>query len=411
MADKKSILFITVTFPPRLSVASLRLYNYAKLFHQNEWDVHVITCELEPQNTSDEFDLSIFNINKVAWKDPYQIINKVKNKTIKKVLTKTLSLIISQNPIWLPDIRFQSWRKNAIILADKIIKKEKITHIYTTFSPISPHLLGKKIKLNHRELYWLAEYRDLCSFSASNNWIKKTLKDLHFKLEKEIIRESDLIMTVSKGQQAIMQKKLSQKVHLLYNGCDFDSYFELPESNNEFSIVYTGNYSKKFNDLELFFKSIKEFIAISKNNSQPIRIIFAGTPKDRFILNKIRRYSLEKHCVFLKKMPNLQIKKIQKSASILLHFVWNDKKQKGILSGKIFEYISAQKPILSIGYDKELSDLLLPFNGKTLQKQSQIVKYLVKNYGKSKKTKYWNNKSSLISKENQFKNLEKIISQ
>ena len=110
-------------------------------------------------------------------------------------------------------------------------------------------------------------------------------------------------------------------------------------------------------------------------------------------------------------MPNLQIKKIQKSASILLHFVWNDKKQKGILSGKIFEYISAQKPILSIGYDKELSDLLLPFNGKTLQKQSQIVKYLVKNYGKSKKTKYWNNKSSLISKENQFKNLEKIISQ
>ena len=58
----------------------------------------------------------------------------------------------------------------------KIIKKEKITHIYTTFSPISPHLLGKKIKLNHRELYWLAEYRDLCSFSASNNWIKKTLR-------------------------------------------------------------------------------------------------------------------------------------------------------------------------------------------------------------------------------------------
>ena len=88
MTDKKSILFITVTFPPRLSVASLRLYNYAKLFHQNGWRVSVITCTQEGQNISDEFDLDRFNIIDIPWKDPYFKIQRIKNKLLKKVILK-----------------------------------------------------------------------------------------------------------------------------------------------------------------------------------------------------------------------------------------------------------------------------------------------------------------------------------
>ena len=254
MTNKKSILFITVTFPPRLSVASLRLYNYAKLFHENGWKVNVMTCTQEGQNISDEFDLKIFNIIDIPWQDPYAKIQKINNKKLRKVAIKSMSYIVPQLPIWLPDIRFRSWKKNAIKCANELIKKQEISHIYTTFSPPSPHLIGRTLKSNYKNIYWIAEYRDLWSFSASNNWIKKILKNLHFKIEKRIVRESDLILAVSKGQQAIMQTKLRRDVHILYNGCDFDSYRNLPETNNTFCIVYTGNYSKKFNDLDLFFK-------------------------------------------------------------------------------------------------------------------------------------------------------------
>ena len=411
MTNKKSILFITVTFPPRLTVASLRLYNYAKLFHENGWEVNVLTCTQEGQSNSDEFDLKIFNIIDIPWKDPYTKIQKINNKKLRKVVIKSMSYIVPQLPIWLPDIRFRSWKKNAIRCANELIKKQEISHIYTTFSPPSPHLIGRKLKSNYKNIYWIAEYRDLWSFSASNNWIKKILKNLHFKIEKRIVRESDLILAVSKGQQAIMQTKLRRDVHILYNGCDFDSYRNLSEINNTFCIVYTGNYSKKFNDLDLFFKSIKEFISTHKNAVRPINIIFVGTPKNNLILNKIKHYELENYCKFLKKIPNIEVKKIQKSASLLLHFAWTDLRQKGILSGKIFEYISAQRPILSIGFDKELAELISPYNGKMLQKQSEIIKLLENLYHNPQKIKSANNKSSMISKENQFKKLEKIISQ
>ena len=71
LTAKKSILFITVTFPPRLSVASLRLYNYAKLFSDHGWNVHILTCAQKGEKISDEFDLNGLNICHVDWKDPF----------------------------------------------------------------------------------------------------------------------------------------------------------------------------------------------------------------------------------------------------------------------------------------------------------------------------------------------------
>ena len=409
MNDTKSILFITVTFPPRLSVASLRLYNYAKLFHKNGWKVHVMTCTQKDQNITDEFDLNIFKIIDVPWKDPYAKIHKIKNKYLRKVITKFMSYVVPQLSIWLPDIRFKSWKRNAIRLANELIKKEEISHIYTTFSPPSPHLIGQKLKSNHKNIFWIAEYRDLWSFSASNNWIKKIVKNLHFQLEKRIVRESDVILAVSKGQQAMMQKRLKRKVHLLYNGCDFDSYIGLETKNDVFNIVYTGNYSKKFNDLDLFFASLKEFVNNQKNESRPIKVIFVGTPKNHLIQSKIKDYNIENHCEFLKKIPNIEVKKIQKRASLLLHFAWTDHRQKGILSGKIFEYMSAQKPILSIGFDQELSELIEPYNGKMLHKKVEIIDFLENLYHNAQPIKSTSNQASMISKQNQFGELEKII--
>ena len=167
--------------------------------------------------------------------------------------------------------------------------------------------------------------------------------------------------------------------------------------------------SKKYNDLDLFFQSIKEFINNQKKEGRPIQVTFVGTPKNHLILSKIKHYNIENHCIFLKKIANIEVKKIQKRASLLLHFAWTDLRQKGILSGKIFEYISAQKPILSIGFDQELSELIEPYNGKMLQKKEEIIDFLENLYQNAQPIKSSSNKSSMISKQNQFMELEKII--
>ena len=71
---KKSILLVTVTFPPRLSVASIRMYNYAKILSNNGWDVHILTAYQKGEFTSNEFDLKNIQIHQIQWNDPFNWI-------------------------------------------------------------------------------------------------------------------------------------------------------------------------------------------------------------------------------------------------------------------------------------------------------------------------------------------------
>jgi hypothetical protein len=50
---------------------------------------------------------------------------------------------------------------------------------------------------------------------------------------------------------------------------------------------------------------------------------------------------------------------LEASADILLLLNWNNPREKGVLTGKLFEYIAAERPILSMGLiDNEASKVI-----------------------------------------------------
>jgi hypothetical protein len=61
---------------------------------------------------------------------------------------------------------------------------------------------------------------------------------------------------------------------------------------------------------------------------------------------------------------------------------WNDPNEKGVYTGKIFDYLAAQRPILCIGgTESVVEDLLLQTHaGKNLENPSDISKCLLKWY-------------------------------
>jgi len=407
--SNKSILFITVTFPPRLSVASLRLYNYAQLFKKNNWNVYVITCNQKNQTESKEFKLDNLKITYVEWDDPYNKISKIKPKILRKICFKALNIFIPYLSTWLPDNRFNSWKQNSEPIINDLIKKESIKYIYSSFSPPTPHLLAKKIKAQNPSVKWIAEYRDMWSFSPTLSILKKQFKHLHFKLEKKVVNNADLLITVSFGHKEILKKHLSKKIIVLYNGCDFDSYHKLDANVTGFKIVYTGNYYRKNNDLKCFFEAFKFFTDQNKSLKKQIRLTFVGTPKSAYLSRLIKKYSIDEFVEFKAKVENVEVKKIQRSSSVLLHFAWKDKNHMGNLTGKIFEYISARKPILSIGHEPELNQIILKHGGLMSENISQIVSFLNQQLNNPSCLSKITNENSEISKLNQFKNLESEI--
>jgi glycosyltransferase involved in cell wall biosynthesis len=404
----KSILFISVTFPPRLSVASLRLYHYAKLFSDHGWKVHVLTCSQKGETTSDEFNFEGLNIIHVKWKDPFDVTFKIKNPLLRKLTTKFIALFIPYLASWWPDFRFRSWRKNTIIEANKLIEKEQITHIYSSFSPPSPHMVANELKKNHQQLFWIAEFRDLMSYSHANKGIKKILANFHFGYERNILKSASEIVCVSQGHAKFLENKLGQKVNVLFNGCDFSLYEAIkPIKNSTFTITYTGNIYTKNNDTDLFFESVEKLI-YSRNKK--LRVLFVGTPKSTYLWSQIQNRKLENYIEFIPKMSHCEVRILQKSSDLLLHFCWSNKHQEGNLTGKIFEYISARTPILSVGEQEELREILFRTNsGRMINELEEMVSYIEGLFTNYPEIPIWSNENCEYSKLNQFKTLENRI--
>lgn len=408
---KKSILLVTVTFPPRLSVASIRMYNYAKILSNNGWDVHILTAYQKGEFTSNEFDLKNIQIHQIQWNDPFNWVQKIRNKKLRKIIFKLQNIFIPYLSVWMPDSRFYSWRKNGFKLAEKIIKEKDINFIYSTFSPPTPHMLSKRLKKKIPQLVWIAEFRDLMSFSHGNNWMRSLFARFHNYFEKQLLSNTDFIFCDTKGHSKFMTEKLNMDIHLLYNGCLFQEYKKIERlSSKEFKITFTGNIYKETNDVDLFLKSFSKWIK-GKETSR-ISINFVGTHKSRYLRSLIDKYDLLKFVIFLDKQPNNLVREIQINSQVLLHFCWNKEKQYGNISGKLFEYISSRTPILSIGNESEIRHVLQDTaSGNCCSKQQEIIDFLDDYYENPRVNPQLDDDSCFYSKKNQMRNFEAIILQ
>ena len=162
-------------------------------------------------------------------------------------------------------------------------------------------------------------------------------------------------------------------------------------------------------DVELFLSAFKKFT--EKQSRYKTRVLFIGTPKTDFLSKLIQKFDLSENINFIEKTTNSEVKVFQKSADVLLQFVWNNPKQPGNLTGKLFEYISARKPILAVGKEKEVEKLVSDTkSGKICSTELEIITFLdTVQLSKGKSLNLINNQESEISKENQFLKLQSII--
>ena len=112
--------------------------------------------------------------------------------------------------------------------------------------------------------------------------------------------------------------------------------------------MYTGSIYEGKRDPSPLFKALSSSKDLQKN----VVLNFYGNSSS-FISDLSKRYNLESIINIHDSIPRSEILNIQKKADILLLLTWNSSKEKGLLGGKIFEYIASGNAILSIGAFKD----------------------------------------------------------
>ena len=246
---------------------------------------------------------------------------------------------------FIPDAR-KFWVKPSIKFLSNYLKNHQIDAIISTGPPHSVHLIGLELK-KQIGIKWISDFRDPWTeidYFKQLPLTKKATKK-HHQLEQEVLKNSDITIVVG---ETMKQKYLkhTRRIEVITNGFDSiqNSLPQILDSN--FSITHVGSMNFDRNP-KILWEVLKEISDTNTNFKKDLKIKFIGKIDDS-VLQDVKIFG-EKSVQIIPYVDHRDVYSYQVSSQILLLSINNVSSAKGIITGKIFEYLQAERPILCIG--------------------------------------------------------------
>ena len=244
--------------------------------------------------------------------------------------------------VLLPDENV-SWNLTAIPAAVGIIKREGIDVVLTTSPPSSVHFIGAAAK-RATGVRWVADLRDSLvahPHRRAERLAARTKERGEQAVARLVARSADAIVTVS---DAISDEARALnprgRVLTIANGSDFDDFVGLEyRPSDRFRITHTGSFFGK-RDPRPFLQALAETEA-----DVVARFVGDFRSSDREWAETLDLGDqLELHPY----VPRRRALELQRDSEALLLLIPDaGGRGRGVLSGKVFEYLAAERPILA----------------------------------------------------------------
>ena len=265
---------------------------------------------------------------------------------------------------FIPDAR-KFWIKPSVKKLKKYLEENKIDAIITTGPPHTLHLIGLQLK---RELgvKWIADFRDPWTDIDYFHQLPLTQKSKakHHQLEQEVLINADVTLVVGETMKKNYEK-FSNNIHVITNGYDSEEQKEVEVKLDEkFSITHIGLMNADRNP-KIVWEALSELSKENAEFSEDLEIKLIGNIANE-VEEELAKYQF-KNVTKIAYVPHSEVQKHQKSSQILLLAVNKVPSAKGIITGKIFEYLQAKRPILAVGpEDGDLAEILTKTNAGTI---------------------------------------------
>jgi len=396
-----------------LNHASPRIPGISTYLSEYDWEATIITPSVKgaenklgfPKQFSEKVKIieanfqgdvlwfwrAIFKL--VGFKTTESITEQIKERvgvTSKKSLFDKM-MVWYQTVFAYPDTEI-TWQKPALKVASKLLQKKHFDLILSSSPFPSSHIVASELKKKFI-IPWVADFRDL--WTQNHNYPFCSVRK-YFEEQKEqrVIKYADSIITVSPDLKEKQELFHQRAVMVITNGFDPDSLNDPPSPlSKKFTITYSGPIYMDKQDPEKLLKVLQKLISQKLIDRNDIEIRFYSA-KQNYFINKCAGFGLEdvvKHCGIV---PRVEVLQKQRESQILLFLNWEDKKQKGIYTTKLFEYLSARRPILATGgfsgdgVEKIINETGSGIYAETLQKIEDAILNYYNEYKKNGKLLY-----------------------
>lgn len=344
------VLIVAALYRPENVISAVRIASFADFLRDEGFEVTVLTRKppVLPANSIAE--------DVVRVQDPLARVESVVKPQrpeqsggltgrLRRVTSTTRFSVIrrrvSARLLW-PD-RFSFWGAMAI-RKSKSVRRPDI--ILASGPPLSAFFVAQRLARRYG-CPWIADYRDLLAFGPyfDGGSINRMLSRL---LERRIVRSAVAAVTVSEPMAREIEEVHGTPVRVVMNGFDPT---EMPVRGNgdpakELIISYCGEIYHGKRDPAPLFSALYSL----KSEGLAVRVHFYGASSQSVIAGA-EAAGVSDLVRSSPRVARSESLRIQTESDVLLLLMWNDPRENGVYSGKLFEYLGARRPVLMLGYE------------------------------------------------------------
>lgn len=387
MSRSRTVLMVAGEFPPVKTIGRIRTTKFIKHLATHGWRAVVLT--IEPNGTTSTADPSLaaeVPADVPVVRVPHPDLDAALVRQVKRVLRRNAGSPIHESTanganepparaapagamdrmhglikrilndaVYVPD-GYRPWARHAVPIAERICREHAVDVVYTTLPPFSAAMIGNRVR-RRTGTPWVVDYRDLWTGDVLREWIGPLRRRYETWLERRWIGDADAVVGVSEQKTDYLRAlhgRRGIRWETITNGFDAEEFAGLTRRpshhDGQVTFVFTGRLFKNRQGYA-FAEALGRLARMRPDLADRARVRFLGhvapeiAARYRTILAE---HGLQDRFDFAGDVPHEVAKQAQLDADYLLLVVDTGATSDGVIPGKLFEYVSARRPIFAL---------------------------------------------------------------
>lgn len=355
MAQRLRVLIVSYYFPPMGLSGVQRTAKLVKYLPENGVDVSVLTVRPGAYFAFDhtlvsELDRPGISIHRTGSLDPTRLFGKQK---------KTIALpaegprgVLSRLSQWLfqPDNKI-GWYPFAVRTGRRILSRLPHDVVFASAPPYTGLLVARQLSAEFK-LPLVVDYRDDWVGNPRHTYPTQWHAGLAKRLEGRVLEAASEIHVINRViRDAILQRHRidSECICIVPQGFDPDDFMSETHPTGTASrctFLYTGIFYDAQKP-DIFLDAFAAAVAADPDFRREARAHFMGLVPD-YMPSLVARHELNGHVIIHGYVSHTDTVRAQQSADVLWLTIGDRPGSEGISTGKLYEYMGAERPILGL---------------------------------------------------------------